>query len=38
MRVRPLMTEAEIADLSIGIKDVPLDILPSGIKRNSTVL
>lgn len=35
MRVRPLMTEAEIADLSIGIKDVPLDILPSELKETA---
>jgi hypothetical protein len=35
MRVRPLMTEAEIADLSVGIKDVPLDILPDELKETA---
>jgi hypothetical protein len=35
MRVRPLMTEAEIADLSIGIKDIPLDILPSELRETA---
>jgi len=32
MRVRPLLTETEIAELSIGIKDIPLDILPDDLK------
>jgi hypothetical protein len=35
MRVKPLMTDAEIADLSIGIKDIPTDILPGGIKETA---
>ena len=35
MRVRPLMTEAEIADLSIGIKDIPEDILPDELKETA---
>lgn len=33
MRVKPLMTDTEIAELSIGIKDIPTDILPGGIKE-----
>jgi hypothetical protein len=35
LRVKPLLTEAEIADLSIGIKDIPLDILPSEIRETA---
>lgn len=32
LRVRPLLTETEIAELSIGIKDIPLDILPDEVR------
>ena len=35
MRVRPLMTEAEIADLSVGIKDIPEDLLPDELKETA---
>jgi hypothetical protein len=35
MRVKPLLLDAEIADLSIGIKDIPTDILPSGVKETA---
>jgi hypothetical protein len=35
MRVKPLLLDAEIADLSIGIKDIPTDILPSGIRETA---
>jgi len=34
-RVRPLLTEAEIADLSIGIKDIPLELLPSDLRQTA---
>jgi hypothetical protein len=32
IRVKPLLTDAEIADLSIGIKDIPTDLLPSDVR------
>ncbi|MCX7877618.1 MAG: hypothetical protein N2510_03135 [Ignavibacteria bacterium] len=32
MRVKPLLTEAEIVQLSVGIKDIPLDLLPDDVK------
>ena len=35
LRVKPLLTDMEIAELSIGIKDVPLDILPDEIKSTA---
>jgi len=35
MRVKPLLTPEEIADLSIGIKDVPLDLLPGELKETA---
>lgn len=35
LRLRPLLLDAEIADLSIGIKDIPTDLLPSGIKETA---
>lgn len=35
LRVRPLLTEAEIAGLSIGIKDIPLDLLPDEVKSTA---
>lgn len=35
MRVKPLMTEAEIADLSVGIKDIPIDLLPDELKETA---
>jgi len=35
LRVKPLLTEAEIADLSIGIKDIPVDLLPDELKATA---
>ena len=35
LRVRPLLTEAEITELSIGIKDIPLDLLPDEVKSTA---
>lgn len=35
MRVKPLLTAEEIADLSIGIKDVPLDLLPGEARETA---
>jgi hypothetical protein len=35
MRVKPLLTEAEIADLSLGIADVPFDVLPDDVKKTA---
>lgn len=35
MRVRPLLTEAEIAELSIGISDMPLDLLPDEVRSTA---
>ncbi len=35
LRVKPLLLDAEIADLSIGIKDIPTDVLPSGVKETA---
>jgi hypothetical protein len=35
MRVKPLLTDAEIADLSVGIKDLPYDLLPSEVKETA---
>lgn len=32
-RVRPLLTVAEIADLSLDLKNVPLDVMPDDIKK-----
>lgn len=32
LRVKPLLTEIEIAELSIGIKDIPIDLLPDEVK------
>jgi hypothetical protein len=32
-RVRPLLTTEEIADLSLDLKNVPLDIMPDDIKK-----
>lgn len=32
-RVRPLLTLAEIADLSLDLKNVPLDVMPDDIKK-----
>lgn len=34
-RVRPLLTEAEIADLSLGIADVPYDLLPADVQKTA---
>lgn len=35
LRVKPLLTPAEIADLSIGISDMPLDILPDEVRSTA---
>lgn len=35
LRVRPLLTEAEIAEISIGIKDVALDLLPEEVRSTA---
>jgi hypothetical protein len=35
LRVKPLLTTEEIADLSIGIKDVPIDLLPGELKETA---
>jgi len=35
LRVKPLLTSAEIAELSIGISDIPLDILPDEVKSTA---
>lgn len=32
-RVRPLLTAAEIVDLSLDLKNVPLDVMPDDIKK-----
>lgn len=32
-RVRPLLTPAEIADLTLDLKNVPLDVMPDDIKK-----
>jgi hypothetical protein len=35
LRVSPLLTPEEITDLSIGIKDVPVDLLPDELKASA---
>ncbi|MBE2216903.1 MAG: hypothetical protein IAE90_01790 [Ignavibacteria bacterium] len=35
LRVKPLLTPSEITELSIGISDVPLDILPDEVKSTA---
>lgn len=35
LRVRPLLTEAEIAEISIGIKDIALDLLPDEVRSTA---
>lgn len=35
LRVRPLLTESEIAQMSIGIKDIPLDLLPDEVRSTA---
>ena len=35
LRVKPLLTESEIAELSIGIKDIPLDLLPNEVRSTA---
>jgi len=35
LRVKPLLTPTEIAELSIGISDVPLDLLPDEVRSTA---
>jgi hypothetical protein len=35
LRVKPLLTPAEIAELSVGISDVPLDLLPDEVRSTA---
>ncbi|KXK47193.1 MAG: hypothetical protein UZ05_CHB002002261 [Chlorobi bacterium OLB5] len=35
LRVKPLLTPAEIAELSVGISDMPLDLLPDEVRSTA---